>query len=224
MTRPLRTKEHAFDYRYFPEPDLVPIRPSQEWLGAIADAIPELPPARRQRFVDDFGLTPYDAGVLVASKAAAAFFEQAAQGPGAAPAEPKQVANWLANDLLGRLSERGEDLTTTKVGPDDLGALVGLVASGEISGPQAKGVLDEMIASGRPPAAIVEERGLRQVSGRAELEAVVAEVLAANAEVVERIRGGDPKPKGFLVGQVMKATKGQANPAVVQELLTELLA
>ncbi|HEY4937808.1 MAG TPA: Asp-tRNA(Asn)/Glu-tRNA(Gln) amidotransferase subunit GatB [Actinomycetota bacterium] len=221
VTRPLRTKEHAFDYRYFPEPDLVPIKPSPEWLEAITSGIPELPPARRRRFIAGYGLTPYDANVLVASRAAADYFEDAAAA--AAGVEPKQVANWLANDLLGRLSERGEDLETTRVTPQALGALVGLVAGGSISGAQGKVVLDEMMVSGRAPAEIVEEKGLKQVSGRSELEAVVAGVLAANSDVVDRIRGGDAKPQGFLVGQIMKATKGQANPAVVQELLKEML-
>src|SRR2546427_1682156 len=221
VTRPLRTKEHAFDYRYFPEPDLVPIKPSPAWLEAITSAIPELPPARRRRFIADYGLTPYDANLLVASKAAAGYFENAAAAAG--DVEPKLVANWLANDLLGRLSERGEDLETTRVTPPALGALVSLVAGGSISGGQGKAVLDEMLASGRPPAEIVEEKDLRQVSGRSELEAVVTGVLAANPDVVERIRGGDTKPQGFLVGQIMKATKGQANPSVVQQLLKEML-
>jgi aspartyl-tRNA(Asn)/glutamyl-tRNA(Gln) amidotransferase subunit B len=221
VTRPLRTKEHAFDYRYFPEPDLVPIKPSPEWLEAITSGIPELPPARRRRFIAHYGLTPYDASVLVASGAAADYFEDAAA---AAPdVEPKQVANWLANDLLGRLSERGEDLEATKVTPQALGALVSLVAGGAISGAQGKVVLDEMMVSGRAPGDIVEEKGLKQVSGRSELEAVVARVLAEHPDVVKRIRGGDAKPKGFLVGQIMKATRGQANPAVVQELLKEML-
>jgi aspartyl-tRNA(Asn)/glutamyl-tRNA(Gln) amidotransferase subunit B len=221
VTRPLRTKEHAFDYRYFPEPDLVPIKPSPEWLQAITSGIPELPPARRRRFIADYALTPYDANVLVASRAAADFFEDAAAA--AADVEPKLVANWLANDLLGGLAERGEDLESTKVTPEALGALVGLVAGGSISGGQGKTVLAEMIGSGRLPADIVEEKGLKQVSGRSELEAVVAGVLAANPDVVDRIRSGDAKPQGFLVGQIMKATKGQANPAVVQELLKEML-
>ncbi|HYR62216.1 MAG TPA: Asp-tRNA(Asn)/Glu-tRNA(Gln) amidotransferase subunit GatB [Actinomycetota bacterium] len=221
VTRPLRTKEHAFDYRYFPEPDLVPIKPSPEWLEGITAGIPELPPARRRRFIADYGLTPYDAALLVATRAAGTFFEDAVAGAG--NVEPKLVANWLANDLLGRLAERSEDLATTKVTPQNLGALVGLVAAGSISGNQGKVVLDEMIATGRPAAEIVDERGLRQVSGRSELEAVVGEVLAANADVVERIRAGDTKPQGFLVGQIMRATKGQANPAVVQELLRDLL-
>ncbi|HMC08400.1 MAG TPA: Asp-tRNA(Asn)/Glu-tRNA(Gln) amidotransferase subunit GatB, partial [Actinomycetota bacterium] len=221
VTRPLRTKEHAFDYRYFPEPDLVPIEPSPEWLRAISGELPELPPARRRRFVRDYGLTPYDAALLVAARPVADFFEDAVAA--ARSAEPKQVANWLANDLLGRLAERGEEVASSKVTARDLAALCDLVAAGTISGSQGKEVLDEMVASGRSPAEVVAAKGLRQVSERAELESVVAEVVAANPDVAARIRAGDAKPTGFLVGQIMKATRGQANPTVVQDLLREML-
>lgn len=222
VTRPLRTKEHAFDYRYFPEPDLVAIEPPSAWLEDIARALPELPAERRRRFVEAHGLTPYDAGVLSGSRAIAAFFDAAVAA--AKQAEPKQVANWLANDLLGRLADRSEDLAASRVTPDGLAALCDLVSAGTISAPQGKEVLVEMVSSGRPPGAVVEERGLRQVSGRDELAAAVQTVIDANPAVVERIRAGDPKPAGFLVGQVMKATKGQANPSVVQALLAELLS
>ena len=221
VTRPLRTKEDAFDYRYFPEPDLVPLKPSPGWLQAITGEIPELPPARRRRFAADYGLPPQDAALLVASRPAADFFEEAAAA--AQKAEPRHVANWLANDLLGRLAERGEDLSTASVDPRALAELTDLVAAGTISGTQGKEVLDAMLVTGRGPAEIVEERGLRQVSGRSDLEAVVAQVIADNADVAERIRAGETKPVGFLVGQVMKATKGQANPGVVQDLLRDLL-
>jgi len=221
VTRPLRTKEHAFDYRYFPEPDLVAIEPSERWLAGIEAQIPELPAARRSRFVAQYGLTDYDAGVLVGARPVAAFFEEAVGHSGGA--EAKVVANWLANDLLGRLAERSEGIEQTVVTPAHLAALVDLVAAGSISGAQGKEVLGDMVATGRGPAAIVEEKGLRQVSGRDELAAVVTQVLAANPDVAERVRAGDPKPVGFLVGQVMKVTKGQANPSVVQALLAELL-
>ena len=221
VTRPLRTKEYAFDYRYFPEPDLVPIEPSPEWLEAISGELPELPPARRRRFIQDYGLTPYDAALLVAARPVADFFEDAVAA--AREAEPKQVANWLANDLLGRLAERGEDVVSSKVTARGLAALCDLVAAGTISGSQGKEVLDEMVASGGSPAEVVAAKGLRQVSGRAELESVVADVLAAYPDVAARIRAGDGKPAGFLVGQIMKATRGQANPTVVQELLREML-
>lgn len=221
VTRPLRSKEHAFDYRYFPEPDLVAIEPPAAWLAAVAASIPELPPARRSRFMADLGLTAYDAGVLVADRALADFFEAAVAG--AQSAEPKAVANWLTNDLLGRLAEAETALDACLVTPQALAELCDLVASAAISGAQGKEVLVAMVASGNPPAQIVDERGLRQVSGRGELASVVNQVIAANAGVVDKIRAGDAKPMGFLVGQVMKATKGQANPAVAQELLRELL-
>ncbi|HEU5002717.1 MAG TPA: Asp-tRNA(Asn)/Glu-tRNA(Gln) amidotransferase subunit GatB [Actinomycetota bacterium] len=222
VTRPLRTKEHAFDYRYFPEPDLVAIEPGEQWLADIEGQIPELPAARRSRFVADYGLPEYDAGVLVGSRPLAGFFEEAVRA--ASAAEAKTVANWLANDLLGRLAERSEGIEQTAVTPVHLAALVDLVAAGTISGAQGKEVLSAMVATGADPATIVEEKGLRQVSGRDELAAVVTQVLEANAEVAGRVRTGDHKPLGFLVGQVMKVTKGQANPSVVQALLREMLS
>ena len=221
ITRPLRTKEHAFDYRYFPEPDLVAIEPAPGWLEEVARGLPELPAARRRRLVEDYGLSTYDAAVLVSARPVAAFFEVAAAI--AEQADPKHIANWLTNDLLGLLAERGESVEDTLVVPEHLAALADLVAAGSISRAQGREVLETMAATGNPPAAIVEERGLRQVSGRDELAAVVSEVIAGNADVVARIRAGDTKPTGFLVGQIMKATRGRANPAVVQDLLRELL-
>ncbi|HEY8201336.1 MAG TPA: Asp-tRNA(Asn)/Glu-tRNA(Gln) amidotransferase subunit GatB [Actinomycetota bacterium] len=221
VTKPLRTKEFAFDYRYFPEPDLVPIEPSPEWVARLIHEMPDLPAARRRRLVEEFALTPYDAAVLTASRALGDFFQLA--WIAAEKAEPKQLANWLVNDLVGRLAERGEDIADSKVAPDALAFLVDLVADGTISGAQGKEVLAEMVASGTPPADIVAERGLKQVSDRSELEQAVDGVLAANPDVVAKIQAGDPKPLGFLVGQVMRATKGQANPAVVNALLRERL-
>jgi aspartyl-tRNA(Asn)/glutamyl-tRNA(Gln) amidotransferase subunit B len=221
VTKPLRTKEFAFDYRYFPEPDLVPIEPSPEWIDRLTEEMPDLPAARRRRLIEEFSLSPYDAAVLTSSRAIGDFFQLA--WIAADKAEPKQLANWLANDLVGRLAERGEDIGDAKLAPSDLAFLVDLVADGVISGAQGKEVLAEMVASGSSPGEIVAERGLKQVSDRAELEQVVDGVLAANPDVVERIRGGDRKPFGFLVGQVMRATKGQGNPAVVNELLRERL-
>jgi aspartyl-tRNA(Asn)/glutamyl-tRNA(Gln) amidotransferase subunit B len=221
VTTPLRTKEFAFDYRYFPEPDLVPIEPSQEWLDGLTEAMPDLPAARRRRLIDEFSLSTYDAAVLTSSRAIGDFFQMA--WVAAEKAEPKQLANWIANDLVGRLAERGEDIRDARLKPADLAFLVDLVVDGVISGTQGKEVLAEMVASGTPPGDIVAERGLKQVSDRSELEGVVDEVLGANPDVVDKIRGGDEKPLGFLVGQVMRATKGQANPAVVNALLRERL-
>ena len=221
VTKPLRTKEFAFDYRYFPEPDLVPIEPSPEWIERITEAMPDLPAARRRRLVEEFSLSPYDAAVLTGSRAIGDFFQLA--WVAAEKAEPKQLANWLANDLIGRLAERGETIEDARFSPADLAFLVDLVAGGAISAPQGKEVLAEMVASGTPPGDIVAQRGMKQVSDRTELEAVVDEVLAANPDVVAKIKGGDPKPVGFLVGQVMKATRGQGNPGVVNQLLRERL-
>jgi aspartyl-tRNA(Asn)/glutamyl-tRNA(Gln) amidotransferase subunit B len=221
VTRPLRTKEHAFDYRYFPEPDLVPIEPPPGWLEGIAAEIPELPAERRRRFIEGSGLSPYDAGVLVASRPTADFFETARAA--AAQADAKTIANWLTNDLLGLLAERGESIEASPVSPGALAVLADLVASGAITRTQGGEVLSAVAATGAAPSDVVAEKGLRQVSGRDELRAVLQEVIAANPDVAERIRGGDSKPQGFLVGQVMKKTRGQANPAVVQDLLKELL-
>ena len=221
VTKPLRTKEFAFDYRYFPEPDLVPIEPSPEWVDRLIHDMPELPAARRRRLVEEFSLTPYDAAVLTSSRALGDYFQLA--WIAADKAEPKQLANWLVNDLVGRLAERGEDIADSMVTPDALAFLVDLVADGTISGAQGKEVLAEMVASGTAPADIVAERGLKQVSDRSELEQVVDDVVAANPDAVAKIQAGDAKPLGFLVGQVMRATKGQANPAVVNGLLRERL-
>ncbi len=221
VTKPMRTKEHAFDYRYFPEPDLVPLRPSSEWLARLRAELPELPSARRGRFVDDLGLPSSDVSVLTSTKMIADFYEAALGVAG--KADPKQVANWVANDLLGRLAERGEDVASSNVTPAGLAALVDQVAGGTISGAQAKEVLTEMVATGRAPGEIIETRGLSQLSDREALEGAVAEVVAANPEVVERIRAGQDKALGFLVGQVMRATRGRANPALVNELLRERL-
>ncbi|HLI57749.1 MAG TPA: Asp-tRNA(Asn)/Glu-tRNA(Gln) amidotransferase subunit GatB [Actinomycetota bacterium] len=220
VTRPLRTKEHAFDYRYFPEPDLVAIEPPADWLESIAASLPELPAARRRRFEEQFGLSAYDAGVLVASRPAAAYFEAAVAA--GRKAEPKEVANWLANDLVGLLTKRGESIEACAIPPEHLAELVDLVAGGEISRLQGREVLDDMAAAGAggpPPAAIVEKKGLRQLSGGDELAAVLDEVIAANPDVWARLRAGDTKPEGFLFGQVMRATKGQANPSAVRNLL-----
>ncbi|MGH2767622.1 MAG: Asp-tRNA(Asn)/Glu-tRNA(Gln) amidotransferase subunit GatB [Actinomycetota bacterium] len=221
VTKPLRSKEYAFDYRYFAEPDLVPIRPSPEWLARISERIPELPAGRRRRFVEELGLRPSHAAVLTSSKAIAGFFEAAAGAARAAGAG--QVANWVANELLGRLAERGEGVGQALVTPEGFAALVDLVAGGKISGGQGKEVLSEMLASGRQAKAVIEERGMRLVSDRAELEGAVDEVIAANAEVAARIRAGEEKPLAFLIGQVMRATRGQANPALVNEVLRERL-
>ncbi|MDQ4149152.1 MAG: Asp-tRNA(Asn)/Glu-tRNA(Gln) amidotransferase subunit GatB [Actinomycetota bacterium] len=220
QTKPLRSKEEAFDYRYFPEPDLVPLQPSVEWLRQLDEELPELPADRKRRFVDEFGLSTYDAGVLVSTKWVGDLYEAAADA--AQVAQPKQVANWVVNDLLGLLPG-GPDGARHAVEPARVAELVDLVASGTISKSQGQRVLQMMLDDGRAPRAIVEAEGMQQVSDRAELERAVEQVIASNADVAARISAGDNKPFGFLMGQVMKATRGQANPAVVREVIRQRL-
>jgi aspartyl-tRNA(Asn)/glutamyl-tRNA(Gln) amidotransferase subunit B len=221
VTSPLRTKEYAFDYRYFPEPDLVPIEPSVEWLRQLREEIPELPAERRGRFVADYGLTPRDAVTLTSSRALADFFEAAVGAAGRADA--RQTANWVANDLAGKLADRSETVDTASITPQSLAELLDRVAEGTISQGQGKTVLDEMLATGKGAGEIVEEKGLRQVSDAAELEGVVDKVIAEKSEAAEKVRGGDEAPLQFLVGQVMRATRGQANPSLVNEILRQRL-
>ncbi|MGH2704677.1 MAG: Asp-tRNA(Asn)/Glu-tRNA(Gln) amidotransferase subunit GatB [Actinomycetota bacterium] len=221
VTKPLRTKEYAFDYRYFPEPDLVPMEPGADWLGDVEAELPELPSIRRTRLGAELGLRPADAAVITSSRAVADFYEAAVAA--AQHADARQVANWVVNELLGALSDRGEDVASGLVSPATLAALVDLVVEGAISGNQGKEVLVQMLASGRAPGEIVDELRIRQVSDRSELERAVDEAIAANPDVAEKIRGGEAKPIGFLVGQVMRATGGTANPAVVNELIRERL-
>lgn len=220
-TNPLRTKEEAFDYRYFPEPDLVPIEPGVEWLRQLKEELPVLPAERRRAYEDDLGLSAYDAQVLTASPALGDLFEKALNS--AAKADAKQVANWVTNNLSGLLAADPQ-ATPERVDPADLAGLVDMVAGGELSKNQAQSVLADMLNTGKSPRTLVEEAGIKQVSDTSELEAVVDRVIAANADVAERIRSGDQKPFGFLMGQVMKATKGQGNPKVVTEILKNKLS
>jgi len=215
----MRSKEHAHDYRYFPEPDLLPLRISDQWRERIRSRMPELPPARRARFVRDFALREYDAQVLTQTRALADYYEKAA----AASGDPRATANWVMGDLMGVLNAEGKDITESPVSPERLGELVTLIAQGEISGKLAKEIFAKMFATGDSARAIMEREGLRQISDTAALGQVVDRVLAANPKQVEQYRGGKTAVLGFLMGQVMKATRGQANPAAVQQLLKEKL-
>ncbi|MDQ4142929.1 MAG: Asp-tRNA(Asn)/Glu-tRNA(Gln) amidotransferase subunit GatB [Actinomycetota bacterium] len=215
-TSSLRTKEFAFDYRYFPEPDLVPLAPSEELIESIRSSLPELPPQRRRRFMDELGLGETEAGILTTSRAIADWFEEAATAYGGGA---KKISNWIIADLYGLLNEAGIDLPDAKVTPVGLAELVKMVDSGAISGKQAKTVLAEMFRSGSDPTTIAKEKGLEQISDTSAIEAVVDEVIAEQPEAAEKVRGGQMGTIGFLVGQVMKKTKGQANPGVVNELL-----
>jgi aspartyl-tRNA(Asn)/glutamyl-tRNA(Gln) amidotransferase subunit B len=220
-TIPGRMKEYAFDYRYFPEPDLTPIEPSVEWLRQLQEELPELPSKTRARWIEELGLGAYDAQVLSSSKSISTFFEETLKT--VENASPKQVANWIANNLAGALSERGREFSDLRIAPREFAELVDLVARGDVNASQAKEVLTAMLESGGSASAIASERGMRQLSDRGELEAIVDQVIQENQEVAEKIRSGDSKPMGVLVGQVMRATKGQANPAVVNEILRDKL-
>jgi aspartyl-tRNA(Asn)/glutamyl-tRNA(Gln) amidotransferase subunit B len=231
-TRSMRTKEEAHDYRYFPDPDLLPLELDEAFIQAIERTLPELPDARKARFVREYGLSAYDAEVLVAEKASADYFEtalgrapDARAGPGAralVERDPKLVANWITTDLFGALNRAGRDLVSSPVTPDQLGRLVELIQSGTISGRIAKDVFSEMFETGADPASIVEEKGLKQISDAGAIERIAAEIIAANPDQVEKLRG-NPKVFGWFVGQVMKATRGQANPQLVNEVLKQKL-
>ncbi|NQU10803.1 Asp-tRNA(Asn)/Glu-tRNA(Gln) amidotransferase GatCAB subunit B, partial [bacterium] len=215
----MRTKEYAHDYRYFPEPDLMPFEVTDELLADIRRQVVELPEARRQRLVREFGLPEYDAGVLVADRAVADFFEAAAR----ASRNPKAVSNWVMTELLAKLAETRRPLAECPVQPPQLAALVGLVEQGQISGKIAKEVFAAMFASGADPAVIVQQQGLAQVSDAGELEALVDQVMAAQPKSVADYRAGNTAAINFLKGQVMRLTKGQANPQLVGEILERKL-
>lgn len=223
VTRPMRTKEVADDYRYFPDPDLPPLLVSQEWIDAVRAALPELPDARRDRFARDYGLPPYDAEVLTARKDVADYYERAAR----AHANPKAVSNWVMGDLLRVLKERKLDealvICDWPVPPEHLAALVALIDSGQISGKIAKAVFEDMLATGADPARIVAERGWTQVSDEDAILAAIDAVLNAHPERVAEYRRGKEKLFGFFVGQVMKATDGKVNPEKLNALLKQKL-
>lgn len=211
----MRSKEHAHDYRYFPEPDLVPVRISENWLSEIRSRMPELPAAMRKRFVESYGLRDYDAQVLTFSRDVAEYYEAAAQ----ASSDPKLAANWVMGDLQGALKADGKEIADSPVAPQRLGELVTLIAKGELSGKLAKEIFPRMYASGHSARAIMEREGLQQISDTGAIEKIVDEVLSANPKQVEQYKSGKTAVIGFLVGQVMKASKGQANPGLANELL-----
>ena len=217
-TRSMRSKEEAHDYRYFPDPDLLPLEFEQAWVDAIAASLPELPDDRKARFVEALGLSPYDAGVLVAEKEVANYFEAVATGRDA-----KVAANWITGDLFGALNKAGRDVADSPIAVTDLGALIDLIADDTISGRIAKDVFDEMFKTGRAPGEIVEEKGLRQVTDSGAIEAIVDAVMESNQGKVAEYCGGKDKLLGFFVGQVMKQSQGKANPKIVNDLLKKKL-
>ncbi|HOO77366.1 MAG TPA: Asp-tRNA(Asn)/Glu-tRNA(Gln) amidotransferase subunit GatB [bacterium] len=217
-TRSMRSKEEAHDYRYFPDPDLVPVVLDPAWLEEERKKLPELPAARAQRFAREYGIPAYDAGVLTAERELADYFEAAAR-----LADPKTASNWVMVELLGKLKEAGKGIAESPVSPEGLAELLSLVVRGTISGKTAKAVFAEMFSAGSSASDIVRERGLVQISDAAELEGIVDRVIADNPGPAEEVRSGKDKAIAFLVGQAMKATRGKANPREVNRILKERL-
>ena len=218
QTKAMRKKEFAHDYRYFPEPDLAPLVLSDEYIQSVRDEIPELPDEKKERFVKELGLTPYDAIVICENKETADFFEKAATGHDA-----KKVANWLMGDFFAMLNEKKIELKDSPVSAENLGRLVELVSSNVINGKTAKDVFALMVETGENPEKIVEEQGLKQVTDSSEIEKIVDEVIASSPANVAAYQGGKQGLFGWFVGQVMKASRGKANPVVVNELLKKKL-
>ena len=221
-TRSMRSKEDAHDYRYFPDPDLLPLEIEQGWVDAIAVTMPELPDAKKARFVRELGLSEYDAGVLTAEVENADYFEAVVNGGKAGGRDGKQVANWVINELFGRLNKQGLAIADSPVSAAQLGGVIDLIASGEISGKMAKDLFEILWTEGGAPAEIAAARGMKQVTDTGAIEAAVDEVIAANPAQVEKAKA-NPKLAGWFVGQVLKATGGKANPAAVNELVAQKL-
>ena len=218
MTRTMRGKEDAHDYRYFPDPDLLPLKFDDAFIAGLKKDMPELPDQIKSRMVNEYGLSSYDANVLTEEKEIAAFYEQASAGQ-----DKKITANWMSVELFGALNKAGVDLVQSPVRPEQLGGLVELISDGSISGKIAKEVFAEMFETGRDAKTIVEEKGLKQMSDEGTIISMINAVLSSNRDKVEEYRNGKDKLFGFFVGQVMKASKGQANPGMVNQLLKQKL-
>jgi len=216
-TRSMRSKEEAHDYRYFPDPDLLPLEIEQAYVDALARDLPELPDAKRARFIADYGLSAYDAGVLIAERENADYFEAVAKGR-----DGKLAANWVINELFGRLNKEAKDVEHSPVSAAQLGGLVDLIATGVISGKIAKDLFEILWTEGGDPAEIVEARGMKQVTDTGAIEKAIDEIIAANPDKVEQVKA-KPTMLGWFVGQVMKTTGGKANPAAVNEILKKKL-
>ncbi|MTH95781.1 Asp-tRNA(Asn)/Glu-tRNA(Gln) amidotransferase subunit GatB [Roseibium sp. RKSG952] len=214
-TRSMRSKEEAHDYRYFPDPDLLPLEFTQDFVDDLAQHLPELPDDKKARFIKDYGLTEYDADILVVEKASADFFEDVAKGRDA-----KLAANWVINELFGRLNKEGKDLDTSPVSAAQLGAIVDLIKDGVISGKIAKDLFEIVWTEGGNPAEIVEARGMKQVTDLGAIESIVDEIIGANPDKVEQAKN-KPGLLGWFVGQVMKKSQGKANPQAVNDLLKQ---
>jgi aspartyl-tRNA(Asn)/glutamyl-tRNA(Gln) amidotransferase subunit B len=212
-TRSMRSKEEAHDYRYFPDPDLLPLELEQAWVDELAKRLPELPDAKHARFVGSYGLSAYDAGVLTAERESADYFENVAKGR-----DGKLAANWVINELFGRLNKEGKEIEQSPVSAAQLGAILDLIASGTISGKIAKDLFEIVWSEGGDPAEIVEARGLKQVTDTGAIEKAVDDIIARNPDKVEQVKA-KPTMLGWFVGQVMKASGGKANPQAVNEIL-----
>ncbi len=216
-TRSMRSKEEAHDYRYFPDPDLLPLEFDDAFIAELAKDLPELPDEKQARLVAEYGITKYDASVLVASRVSADFYESVARGR-----DGKLSANWVINDLFGRLAKEGLDVRSSPVDADQLGGIIDLILNGEISGKIAKELFEIVWSEGGDPAQIVEKRGMKQVSDTGAIEKIVDEIIAANPEQVGKVKD-KPSMVGWFVGQVMKASQGKANPQAVNKILKEKL-
>jgi aspartyl-tRNA(Asn)/glutamyl-tRNA(Gln) amidotransferase subunit B len=219
MTRSMRSKEDAHDYRYFPDPDLLPLVLEEDWIATLKAALPELPDAKRARFIQSYGLTPYDAAVLVAEKATADFYEIVAKGR-----DPKIAANWITGDFFAAINRLGRSIEDPPVTAVQLGGLLDLMADSTINGRIAKDVFEAMVETGKDAATIVDEKGLRQVTDTGAIDQAVDRILAANPDKVAEYRSGKDKLFGFFVGQTMKAMAGKGNPALINETLKRHLA
>jgi len=217
-TRSMRSKEEAHDYRYFPDPDLLPLDLSEDFVAAMKASLPELPDVRKSRLVSEFGLSAYDASVLVAERETVDYFETVANGRDA-----KLAANWVISDLFGRLNKTGTPVSQSPVKAEALGELIDLISDQTISGRIAKDVFADMFENGKGAAAIVEDKGLRQVTDAGAIRAQVQAVIDANPDKVADYRGGNQKLVGWFMGQVMQASQGKANPAMVNQLLKETI-
>ncbi|TDX58866.1 Asp-tRNA(Asn)/Glu-tRNA(Gln) amidotransferase subunit GatB [Orenia marismortui] len=218
-TRAMRSKEEAHDYRYFPEPDLVPVIVDESWVEEIKSTLPELPDVRQERYVTEFGIPEYDAGVITADREMADFFEAVVSEYD----DAKTASNWMMGDVSKLLNEEGISISEAKFAPEDLAKMLNLMDEGTISSKIAKTVFEEMFATGKDPDTIVEEKGLKQISDTSELEDIIDQVLEENQSALEDYRGGNKNVFGFFIGQTMKATRGKANPGVVNKILREKL-
>jgi aspartyl-tRNA(Asn)/glutamyl-tRNA(Gln) amidotransferase subunit B len=219
-TRPMRSKEEANDYRYFPDPDLLPLAIDQAFIDAVRDSLPELPDAKRDRFMQQYGLSHYDAGVLTSSREMAEFFERTAEAAGG---EGKLSANWVMGELSGVLNKEGKEISDSPVSPEMLGGMLRRISDGTISGKIAKQVFEAMWQGEGDADTVIENQGLKQITDSGAIEKIVREVLEANPKQIEQYKGGQQKVFGFFVGQVMKATQGKANPAEVNKILKQAL-